>query len=83
MAALDNCLSIKLSEVIQYKWNEPDFFFSDQSKTLLKFSYLIESGFYNKLIYELIGHKDILLNCKPLLILQFQLERNMWNDTGN
>lgn len=28
-----------------YKWDEPDFFPSDQSKTLLKFSYLIESGF--------------------------------------
>lgn len=66
MAAPDDCLSVTLSEVIQYKWNEPDFFFPDQSKTLLKFSYLIESGFYNKLIYELIGHKDILLNCKPL-----------------
>lgn len=83
MAGTDNCLSVKASEVIQYKWEEPDFFFPDQSKTLLKFSYLIESGFSNKPIYELIGHKAILLSCKPLLILQFQLERNMWNDTGN
>lgn len=71
-AAKDTSLSIKRSEVIRYKWNGPDFFSSpDQRKTLLKFSYLIENVFYYKLIYELIGHKDILLNCKPLLILQF------------
>lgn len=72
-AAKDTRLPAKWSEVIQYKWNGPGFFFlpPDQSKTLLKFSYLIENVFYYKLIYELIGHKDILLNCKPLLILQF------------
>lgn len=31
-AATDNCLSVKLSEVIQYKWNEPDFFFLIKAK---------------------------------------------------
>lgn len=64
-----HCLSIKLSEVIRANGMNLNFF-PDQSKTLLKFSYLIESGFYNKLIYKLIRHKDILLNCKLLLILQ-------------